>query len=76
MEKIGRLLGASIGDSSYRPNNWQYPINTFIGTATINMYGGSVTEMYGGCLGRNMSAIGGSSYNPIKCDHISMELLI
>ena len=32
------------------------------------MYGGSVTEMYGGCLGRNMSAIGGSSYNPIKCD--------
>ena len=66
--KIGRLLGASIGDSSYRPNNWQYPINTFIGTATINMYGGSVTEMYGGCLGRNMSAIGGSSYNPIKCD--------
>ncbi len=67
--KVGRLLGASIGDSSYRPNNWQYPLNTFIGTATINMTGGSVTEMYGGCLGRNMSAIGNSGYgNVIKCD--------
>lgn len=65
---IGRLLGASIGDSSYRPNNWQYPINTFIGTATINMTGGNVTEMYGGCLGRNMRAIGGYNNNPIKCD--------
>ncbi len=65
---IGRLLGASIGDSSYRPNNWQYPINTFIGTATINMTGGNVTEMYGGCLGRNMRAIGGYDNNPIKCD--------
>lgn len=67
--KIGRLLGASIGDSSYRPNNWQYPINTFIGTATINMTGGSVTEMYGGCLGRNMSAIDNTGYgNVLKCD--------
>lgn len=64
---VGRLLGASIGDSSYRPTNWQYPINTFIGTATINMTGGAVTEMYGGCLGRNMQAIGGS-LNPILCD--------
>lgn len=67
--KIGRLLGASIGDSSYRPNNWQYPINTYIGTATINMTGGSVTEMYGGCLGRNMSAIGNGGYGyVIECD--------
>ena len=68
--KVGRLLGASIGDSSYRPNRWQYPLNTFIGTTTINMIGGSVTEMYGGCLGRNMSAIDnqGYSYNVIKCD--------
>lgn len=67
--KVGRLLGASIGDSSYRPSNWQYPLNTFIGTATINMSGGSVTEMYGGCLGRNMSAIGSSSYGSvIPCD--------
>ena len=65
---IGRLLGASIGDSSYRPNNWTYPLNTFIGTATINMTGGSVTEMYGGCLGRNMTAIGGNDTNPIACD--------
>lgn len=68
--KVGRLLGASIGDSSYRPNNWQYPLNTFIGTTTINMSGGSVAEMYGGCLGRNMNAIGSSySYgNVIECD--------
>lgn len=65
---IGRLLGASIGDSSYRPNNWNYPLNTFIGTATINMTGGSVTEMYGGCLGRNMTAMGGNDTNPIACD--------
>lgn len=66
---VGRLLGANIGDSSYRPNNWNYPINTFIGTATINMTGGSVTEMYGGCLGRNMSAIGGGwNVSTIVCD--------
>lgn len=65
---VGRLLGASIGDSGDRPNNWQYPINTYIGTATINMTGGHVTEMYGGCLGRNMRAIGGSDNNPIVCD--------
>lgn len=33
------------------------------------MTGGSVTEMYGGCLGRNMSAIGNGGYgNVIKCD--------
>lgn len=65
---IGRLLGASIGDSGERPNNWQYPLNTYIGTATINMTGGTVTEMYGGCLGRNMQAIDGYDTNPIKCD--------
>lgn len=55
---IGRVLGASIGDSSDYPNGWQYPINTFIGSTTINMTGGTVTELYGGCLGRNMDAIG------------------
>ncbi len=65
---VGRLLGASIGNSSYRPNNWDYPINTFIGYTTINMSGGSVTEMYGGCLGRNMLAIEGNTTNPIACD--------
>ncbi len=66
---VGRTLGASIGDSSYRPNNWYWPINTYIGTSTINMTGGSVTEMYGGCLGRNMSAIGGGwQTSTIGCD--------
>ena len=66
--KIGRLLGASIGDSSDRPNNWNYPINTFIGYATINMTGGSVTEMYGGCLGRNMGTDDYWSPSTIVCD--------
>lgn len=55
--KIGRLLGGSIGDSASRPRNWNYPENTFLGEATINVSGGSIAELYGGCLGRNMSAI-------------------
>ncbi len=63
---IGRVLGGSIGDSSYVPSNngnttsnsrWTWPINTYIGSATINILGGNVTELYGGSLGRNMSAI-------------------
>lgn len=64
--KIGRVLGASIGDTSNRPNNWNYPINTFIGTTTINITGGEITELYGGCLGRNMSALNGQS--DLVCD--------
>lgn len=62
---IGRVLGGSIGNSSYAPNNrntnvtsnanWRYPTNTYIGSATINMNGGTVSELYGGCLGRNMA---------------------
>lgn len=67
---VGRLCGGSIGDSSDRPNNWRYPINTFLGEATINISGGSVDELYGGCLGRNMNAIGGGSWwqDDIVCD--------
>ena len=64
--KIGRVLGASIGDTSNRPNNWNYPINTFIGTTTINISGGDITELYGGCLGRNMSAL--SNRSSLVCD--------
>ena len=57
--KVGRVLGGSIGDSSERPSRWNYPINTFLGETTINQSGGTIAEVYGGCLGRNMSAIGG-----------------
>lgn len=63
---IGRVLGASIGDSSDRPRNWDYPINTFLGSTTVNISGGTITEVYGGCLGRNMNALTGSS--SIVCD--------
>lgn len=52
--KIGRVLGASIGDSSYTISGWNYPFNTYIGYSTINISGGSVEELYGGALGRNM----------------------
>lgn len=66
---VGRLCGGSIGDSSDRPNNWNYPINTFLGEVTINISGGKVTELYGGCLGRNMDAIGGGwGASTIVCD--------
>ena len=60
---IGRLLGGSIGDAS-EMSNWNYPENTFIGYTTINLTGGTIEELYGGSLGRNMDAIGnyGSSY--------------
>lgn len=51
---VGRVLGASIGDSEEIPSNWNYPCNTFIGTTTININGGTIYELYGGCLGRNM----------------------
>lgn len=54
---VGRLIGGSIGDSATRPRNWNYPENTFLGTATINVTGGTIRELYGGCLGRNMSAV-------------------
>ena len=54
---IGRLIGGSIGDSQTRPRNWNYPENTFLGTATINVTGGIIEELYGGCLGRNMGVI-------------------
>ena len=66
---VGRILGASIGDSSDFPSNWNYPINTFIGDTNINISGGTVEEIYGGCLGRNMNAIGGYSYGNYRvCD--------
>ena len=75
---VGRLLGGSIGDSSDRPEGgswwnpqiipWEYPINTFLGTANINITGGTVNELYGGCLGRNMNALGNGRGEGYICD--------
>lgn len=59
--KIGRILGGNIGDSSTKASNWNYPSNTFLGYTNINFYGGTVREIYGGCLGRNMKANSGNS---------------
>lgn len=57
--KIGRVLGASIGDSSTVLYNWNFPINTYIGTVDLNLKGGEIDEVFGGSLGRNMGAING-----------------
>ena len=62
---VGRVLGGSIGDSQniptegswWNPKPWNYPNNTFLGTTTINITGGTIAELYGGCLGRNMGVI-------------------
>lgn len=37
--------------------NWNNPMNTYFGSSTINVTGGTVTELYGASLGRNMDAI-------------------
>lgn len=70
---VGRLIGGSIGDSATIPsgswgNPWNYPNNTFLGTAKINVTGGCVDELYGGCLGRNMDVVGSSSARGNTCD--------
>ncbi len=71
---VGRLLGGSIGDTvnprDQYINNWNYPMNVYIGSTTMNLSGGSLRELYGGSLGRNMSAIGNNgNYSASKlCD--------
>ena len=70
---VGRLIGGSIGDSATIPtgswgNPWNYPNNTFLGTAEINVTGGSVDELYGGCLGRNMDVVGEPNARDNTCD--------
>ena len=70
---VGRLIGGSIGDSATIPsgswgNPWNYPNNTFLGTAKINVTGGSVDELYGGCLGRNMDVVGRPNATDNTCD--------
>ena len=64
---VGRVLGGSIGDSQNIPTTggswwgggtpWEYPNNTFLGETNINITGGKISELYGGCLGRNMGAV-------------------
>ena len=78
---VGRVLGGSIGDSQvipttgswWNPQPWEYPNNTFLGETTINVEGGTINELYGGCLGRNMGAIDNSGnvdsgYTGNTCD--------
>lgn len=78
---VGRVLGGSIGDSqniptvgnTWNPEPWSYPNNTFLGETTINVSGGRITELYGGCLGRNMGAINNNgsvnqNYTGNTCD--------
>ena len=65
---VGRLIGGSIGDSQTRPRNWNYPENTYLGTSTINVTGGSIEELYGGCLGRNMGVVGSPNASGNTCD--------
>lgn len=80
---VGRLIGGSIGDSQTIPtvggsiwgggSPWQYPNNTFLGSATINVTGGTIAELYGGCLGRNMGAVNtngsvNQNYSGNTCD--------
>lgn len=66
--KLGRVLGGSIGDSATRPRNWNYPENTFLGETTIDIKGGSINELYGGCLGRNMDIVGSPNGTGNTCD--------
>ena len=71
---VGRLLGGSIGDTvdprDQYINNWNYPMNVYIGSTTMNLTGGTLKELYGGSLGRNMTAIGNDGgYSESKlCD--------
>ena len=43
--------------------NWGHPMNSYFGSSTINVTGGTVAELYGASLGRNMDAINNNSDN-------------
>lgn len=66
--RVGRVLGGSIGDSAATLRNWNYPENTFLGETTINVSGGTIAELYGGCLGRNMNIVGSTTATGNTCD--------
>ncbi|WP_080800966.1 autotransporter outer membrane beta-barrel domain-containing protein [Arabiibacter massiliensis] len=47
------VFGSSIGyNRSVNSNGTAYPNNDFVGRVQVNMEGGSVAQLYGGCLGR------------------------
>lgn len=56
--RIGRICGGSIGNDVADGNR---PGNTFFGSTTINIMGGSVKELYGASLGR--SRVGYNRYD-------------
>ena len=48
--KVARILGGNIGSNSIILSG--YPINLFVGTTTLNISGGDITEIFGTSLGR------------------------
>lgn len=48
--KIARILGGNIGSNSVIYEG--YPLNLFVGSTTLNISGGDITEIYGTSLGR------------------------
>jgi len=48
--KIARILGGNIGSNSIMLSG--YPINLFVGSTTMNITGGDISEIYGTSLGR------------------------
>lgn len=51
---VGRIAGGSIGYSRTIPSN---PGNSYFGSTTLNIQGGTIYEMFGGSLGRLQSDV-------------------
>ena len=62
--RIGRILGGSIGNSSYCTHSYvgNYPLNSYIGSSVLNLNGGTAAQVYGTSLGRVMSVSDGRTY--------------
>ncbi len=52
--EIARMIGGSIG---YSREISGYPSNSYLGSSTLNVSGGSIDELYGGSLGRSRSDV-------------------
>lgn len=53
---VPQLFGSSIGyNRSVNFGGTTYPSNDFVGAVQVNFEGGSVAQLYGGCLGRTAS---------------------
>lgn len=48
--KIARILGGNIGSNTITFSG--YPVNLFVGSTTLNISGGDISEIYGTSLGR------------------------